>query len=237
MPERHLRVGRRRRRVIQVTVGSSLALSGREGESGIPSPLSVIDVWLAESRCTPQVKQTVNMGASVHSPTHARAAETARARGERRWFGRRWGQAFLGAIVVLLVRHGRIGGDARASLGGAESATRTRSLNGYAAIERITALNLSLRGRLNRYTAVQREGWLQSVALGLRPTPWLGFEASGGFRRETLPGATEERRISWYGMDLDVGIGRSCYVLLSGSRERGPFAAGDQIYSSLSYRF
>lgn len=47
--------------------------------------------------------QTVNMGASVHSPTHARAATAARPRGERRWLGRRWGQAFLGAIVVLLI--------------------------------------------------------------------------------------------------------------------------------------
>jgi hypothetical protein len=43
------------------------------------------------------------MGASVQSPTHVRAARAARASGERRWFGRRWGQAFLGAIVVLLV--------------------------------------------------------------------------------------------------------------------------------------
>jgi hypothetical protein len=146
-------------------------------------------------------------------------------------------QGLWGGASITIGRHGRIGGDVRASLGGADSATRTRSVNGYAAIERLTPLNLSLRGRLNRYTAIQREGWLQSVALGLRPMPWLGFEASGGIRRESLPGTPEERRISWYGMDLDVGIGRSFYVLLSGSRERGAFAAGDQFYGSLSYRF
>jgi hypothetical protein len=43
------------------------------------------------------------MGASVHSSAHPRAAEVATVRSERRWFGRRWGQALLGAIVVLLV--------------------------------------------------------------------------------------------------------------------------------------
>jgi hypothetical protein len=146
-------------------------------------------------------------------------------------------QGVWGGASFNIGRHGRIGGDARASLGGADSVTRTRSLNGYAAIERLSPLNVSLRARLNRYLAVQREGWLQSLALGLRPAGWLGFEASGGVRRETLPGIGEERRISWYGMDLDVGIGRSFYVLLSGSRERGVGAAGDQLYGSLSYRF
>jgi hypothetical protein len=50
-----------------------------------------------------KTKLTVNMGASVHSPAHPRAAEVATIRSERRWFGRRWGQALLGTIVVLLV--------------------------------------------------------------------------------------------------------------------------------------
>jgi len=146
-------------------------------------------------------------------------------------------QGVWGGAAFMIGRYGRLGGDVRASLGGADSATRTRSYTGYAGLERLSPVNLSVRGRLSRYQAVLREGWLQSVSVGMRPVPWLGLEASGGVRRETIPGTTDQRRISWYGADLDVGLGRSVYVLLSGSRERGPFAAGDQLYGSLSYRF
>jgi hypothetical protein len=71
----------------------------------------------------------------------------------------------------------------------------------------------------------------------VRPTPWLGLEATGGRRTETAPSEATPRVTDWYGLDLDVGLGRRMYFLLSGSRERGPFAAGDQLYTSLSYRF
>lgn len=146
-------------------------------------------------------------------------------------------QGVWGGAALTIGRHGRLGGDARMTLGGADSSTRTRAINGYAAVERITAANLSLRARVNRYSAVLRQGWLFSVGAGLRPTPWLGLEATGGRRTETVPSEPAARMTDWYGLDLDVGLGRRTYFLLSGSRERGPFAAGDQVYASLSYRF
>jgi hypothetical protein len=130
----------------------------------------------------------------------------------------------------------RLGFDGRATFGGADSASRTRSGSASLALERLTRARLGVRGRLTRYASPGREGWLQTYGLSLRPVSWGGIEANGGSRRETVAGEME-RNTRWIGADLDFTLGRSFYVLFSGSHETGTMAAGDQGYLSLSFRF
>ncbi len=142
-----------------------------------------------------------------------------------------------GGGSVLIGRHTRVGADLRRTLGGSEPATSTSSLNTYANVDRLTPLNLSIRGRYNQYRAVERTGSLQSLGLRIRPAAWMGLEASGGRRQESVGPEAEGRQMSWYALDLDVALGRSVYFLFSGSREQGSLAAGDQVFLSFSYRF
>ena len=142
--------------------------------------------------------------------------------------------AWAGAGFTL--GRARLGFDGRATFGGADSASRTRSGSASLALERLTLARLGLRGRLTRYASPGREGWLQTYGLSLRPLSWGGIEANGGSRRETVAGEME-RNTRWFGADLDFTLGRSFYVLFSGSHETGTMAAGDQGYLSLSFRF
>ncbi len=146
-------------------------------------------------------------------------------------------QGIWGGTSFQFGKHTRVGGDARRTLGGAGTASHTSSLNGYATVDRLTPLRLSLRGRVNRYQAVERSGSLQSLGVTARPTSWLGLGVTGGRRQESGTVAPEGRSMNWYAVDLDAGLGRSVYFLFSGSRERGSLAAGDQVFVSLSYRF
>jgi hypothetical protein len=146
-------------------------------------------------------------------------------------------QGVWAGVSLMAGSHVRFGVDGRASLGGADSTTRTRSGTAYLGFERLTPANLSLRTRYTQYSSVLRTGTLQSFQLGIRPTAWLGLEGNGGFRAETGPVDAAMRRTNWLGLDMDVSLGRRLYLLFSGSRERGLLAAGDQIYGSVSYRF
>lgn len=145
-------------------------------------------------------------------------------------------QGLWGGAGISLGRHVRLGGDARMTLGGSDTLSRTKSWTGNASVERLTAAQLGLRARATHYTAPARNGWLYSGALSTRPGGRFGLEVNAGMRQEA--GSLDAlRQTRWLGADLDVGIGRSWYVLLSGSRETGQGAAGDQVFASLSFRF
>jgi len=133
--------------------------------------------------------------------------------------------------------HLRLGADARASMGGADSTARSHSVTGSMALERFTRSQLFLRTRYTRYGTSRGDGWLGSASLGARPSPWLGLELNGGQRQEVSTLEPVERRTTWVGADLDLALGRALYLLLSGSRERGDNAAGDQVMVSISVRF
>ena len=132
--------------------------------------------------------------------------------------------------------HARIGFDGRATFGGADSASRTRSGSASLALDRISPARLGLRGRVTRYLAPGRDGWLQSFGLGMRPVAWLGLEGNGGFRDEAYAEG-ERRQTRWLGADFDLTVSRSLFLLLSGSHETGTLAAGNQAYVTVSYRF
>jgi len=133
--------------------------------------------------------------------------------------------------------HLRFGVDGRASLGGADSTARSRSATGSVALERLTAQQLFLRTRYTRYGTARGDGWLGTLSVGARPAPSLGVEFNGGRRAEVAVFEPINRRTSWFGADLDLAVGRRLYLFLSGSRERGDGAAGDQVMASISLRF
>jgi len=66
----------------------------------------------------------------------------------------------------------------------------------------------------------------------------LHLELNGGVQQENEPLAfPTQRSISWLGADLDITLGGSWYLLLSGSRENTSGNHTDQLYSSLTWRF
>jgi hypothetical protein len=143
--------------------------------------------------------------------------------------------AWAGAGFTFL-KHARLGFDGRATFGGADSASRTRSGGVSLALDQLTKARLGVRGRLTRYVAAGRDGWLESFGVSLRPVSWAGFDANGGLRDENIVGEAT-RHTRWLGADFDLTLGRAWYLLLSGTHETGTLAAGDQVYLSLSFRF
>jgi len=133
--------------------------------------------------------------------------------------------------------HLRLGLDGRAALGGADSTAHSHSTTGSLAIERVTSRQLSVRSRYTRYGTSRGDGWLGTVSAGLRPAQTFGIEFNGGRRSEVATVDLARRQTTWVGADLDVAVGRAMYLLLSGSRERGDGAAGDQLLVSVSVRF
>jgi len=133
--------------------------------------------------------------------------------------------------------HLRLTVDGRAALGGADSTARSRSATGSLSLERLTARQLSVRSRFTSYSTSRGAGWLGTLSVGARPTPTLGVEFSGGRRAENASLDPVHRQTTWIGGDLDLAVGRAVYLLLSGARERGDNAAGDQLLMSVSVRF
>lgn len=133
--------------------------------------------------------------------------------------------------------HLRLGADARATLGGADSTARSHSVTGSMALERLTSGQFFLRTRYTRYGTSRGDGWLGTVSAGARPVPAVGLEVSAGRRAEVATLEPLNRTTNWVGADLDLAVGRRLFLLLSGSRERGAGAAGDQVMASVSVRF
>ena len=149
-------------------------------------------------------------------------------------------EGYWGGVSLMAVRHLRLGLDARQSSGGASG--RASSYTGLAGFERIFPLEGTVRFRATRYTSDRAEGWLYSSAIGITPAWRLHLELNGGVRDERYPGGrlpagNPSANVRWLGVDADVGLARSWYLLLSGSRTTGGGEGNDQLYATLSYRF
>jgi hypothetical protein len=145
-------------------------------------------------------------------------------------------QGIWGGATLFLSRRLRLGFDARSSRGGPNG--KADAYTASFGLDRLTPLHLGLRTRHTRYTNPTLSGWLHSGALSFEPSPWLRLEFNGGLRQETNPAAIPaDSRVTWYGLDLDLSLGRALYVILSGTRERGGLQADDQAYGGISYRF
>lgn len=133
-------------------------------------------------------------------------------------------------------RYARLSVDRRDSRGGtggeANSTTVMASLSG------MSRLHLGLRARGTDFHGATSSGQLASGALEINPWGFLRLEGNGGARRTTIVGSTlAPTKLTWWGVDADIGIGRSLYILLSTYREKEADRGSLQTYASISWRF
>jgi len=154
-------------------------------------------------------------------------------------------QGVWGGVNLSLLQRIRIGGDARVSRGGAagDAAYYTGSL-GLGPISRV---RFDVRGRSTSFRTDQSTGWLHAWSVGIDPLEIARLEINGGLRTQRLAGGPAPATIltpittlpdtRWIGASIDVSIGRSWYVLASGTRDGSGGDLTNQLYCSLVFRF
>lgn len=148
-----------------------------------------------------------------------------------------------GGADVTLFRRVRIGGDARVSRGG--SAGAAEYYTGSFSLERLTRAHFDARVRATRFRTDRTVGWLTAWTLGAEPFRALRLEVNGGLRSQraladsaaVLAAPAPLADAGWFGATVDVSIGRSWYVLISGTRDGSGSDLTRQIYASLVWRF
>jgi hypothetical protein len=141
-----------------------------------------------------------------------------------------------GGASLFVLGHIRASGDVRLSAGGpaGNSQSNTASLS----LVRFTPLQLAAHARSTTFTGTLANGNLQSVSLEMNPWGVIRIEGSTGTRDSSRPlDATSATHITWTGIDVDFGVGRSIYMMLSTYRENGTNDHTLQSFVSLSYRF
>jgi hypothetical protein len=138
--------------------------------------------------------------------------------------------------LALLGHRVRAGADVRRSSGG--SIGEAMSYTGSAGVDRFTPLHMSLTGRATWYSTSTLDGRLYSGRLGVDPFGPLHLEFNGGVRHEDNPvSVPTHRKITWYGLDLDLSLARGWFVALSVTREKDPDGNSTQFYGGMTWRF
>jgi hypothetical protein len=141
-----------------------------------------------------------------------------------------------GGTSLTFLRRVRLTADVRNSSGGTEGSAK--SFTGSLAVTRITPLHLGLRARTTQYSGAQSTGSLSSASVEINPINAIRLEVTGGVRNTTYPlSGAAATRLTWTGVDADIGIGRRLYLMLSTYREAGTPDRTTQSYVALSYRF
>jgi len=139
-------------------------------------------------------------------------------------------------IGVRLGKRFHFGFDGRSNSGG--DAGTADSYTGTFGVSRLTRANLRLSARATSYSNDRLEGWLYSLTAGLDVGRNVGVQFSGGVRDETnLSYEVFDDTMTWFGVDVDVNLGRRWFLIFSGERTDGDFEEVDQFFTRLSYRF
>jgi hypothetical protein len=139
----------------------------------------------------------------------------------------------------------RLGADARVSRGG--PAGGADYYTGSLDVGRVWTPGLEAHLRATKYTTDWSAGWLNSWSLSVDPFGVARFEVNGGVRTErdvvrdtsvaSLPPVPGLGGAWWFGASVDVNLGRSFYLMLSGVRDGSGTELTNQLYSSLVFRF
>ena len=134
----------------------------------------------------------------------------------------------------------RLGLDARLSSGGPSGSAVVYT--GSAIIDPGLPMGSQIRARTTYYTSSTTSGWLVAGAYGFDPLFGLRLELNGGVRLEhPTAGAaafvSPQTKVHWLGLDADVNLGRSWYLVLSATNTNGGAESSRALYSSVSYRF
>jgi len=139
-----------------------------------------------------------------------------------------------GGVTFAALRSVRLSIDRRDSRGGASGTAGSTTVTG--SVSGLTRARLGLRARATTFAGTQSSGTLMSGAVDVDPWGFLRLEANGG-ARSTTPVGSAATRLTWWGVDADIGIGRSLYVILSTYREHDAGRGSLQTYASISWRF
>lgn len=102
--------------------------------------------------------------------------------------------------------------------------------------DRLTPLGISLRSRSSRFTTRGRQGWLNSISLGLEPFGRGSLQLTSGWRSDKDTSAAA-MTTHWFSADMDVTLLRSLFMIVSAHRERGGISSYDLLYTGVSFRF
>jgi len=142
------------------------------------------------------------------------------------------------------------GGDWRKSTGGA--AGGANSFTTTIGVNRITTLNVGLSLRATWYhndvlpadsaaAVMQTSGQLYSGRLSLDPLGPIHVDLNAGLRQEDNPVSAVQQKSTWYGIDMDLNVGRAWFITVSGLRQTDAANPGTstltQIYGGLTWRF
>jgi len=142
---------------------------------------------------------------------------------------------WLGA-TVRAGDHLRLGLQGRTYRGG--DAGDADSYTASAALTRLTRADFALRLRATRYQNERLEGWLYSGEVSTNLGRRLRIGLLGGLRDDQSPLNPDlDDSVTWYGVDLDLDVGRALWVTLSAERSEGDPEEVTQIYATLAYRF
>lgn len=142
---------------------------------------------------------------------------------------------WVGSSILIRQRY-RVSLDAKTSQ--RDATDDADSYTAAFAVYRLTRYRIDLRARSSRYTNDYVEGWLHALDAGADLGRAAHLSLQGGRRSEdnllTLPATST---IDWYGVDLDLTLGRSWYAILSVERTSSELEESDLFFSSLLYRF
>lgn len=143
--------------------------------------------------------------------------------------------AWLGGSVNI-GKHVRVGLDGRANRSGSAGDSNAYTLKLGA--RRLFARNGAVRLRSTRYENDRLEGWLHTVDLSIDVVSRLRVAVIGGVREDdSLVNSGLDDSVTWYGLELDVDLGRRLYLMLSAERSEGDYEEFDQFYATLAFRF
>ena len=129
----------------------------------------------------------------------------------------------------------RLGATGRVNAGGSGGAAH--SWSGTAEVYRLTSLHAIVRLRSTRVDSDAQKGWLHSGSLEVNPWAGVRVATTLGLQRFTDVLSGSPSRLDWQGLDLDLGLAKRWYALLSAERDRGTADDRLQTYTSLNWMF
>ncbi len=140
-----------------------------------------------------------------------------------------------GGVSLSTPRFARLSVDRRDSHGGIGGSANSTTVMG--SISSLTRARLGVRLRGTSFNGTQSSGQLLSGAVEVDPWGVARIEANGGRRSTTTALGGAAAPLTWWGVDADISIGRSLYLLLSTYREFEVGRSSTQTYASFSWRF
>ena len=144
-----------------------------------------------------------------------------------------------GAWVGTTIRIGKrflLGVDSRVNNGGSSGSSET--LGTLFGAHGLTSRNLAVSTRVARYENDRVEGWFYQLDAGVDVARLLRLQARAGRRDETnFTTIPPEDTLDWYGLSLDMFVGRRWYATLEAEQTQGVIDRVTQYYTTLTYRF